>query len=129
MLSRKEIGAFGEKIAKRYLEKRGYKILAQNFRKKFGELDIVTKKNKNVIFFEVKTREVNDPNELESFLPEDEISFEKEKQLRKMTQIYLAENNLSLNTSCQIDILAINLFLDSQRAKIRHYKNAIEDKY
>lgn len=129
MFSKKETGSLGEKIAKRYLEKKGYKILAQNFQKKWGELDIVTKKEGKIIFFEVKTRRNKQSKELEIFSPEEKISFKKEKQLRKITQVYLTENNLSLNTPYQIDILAINLFLNSQKIKINHYKNVIEDKY
>jgi len=128
MFSKKDIGFLGEEIAKRYLEKKGYKILTQNFQKRWGELDIVAKKEGKIIFFEVKTQRSKEPKELEIFSPEEKISFKKEKQLRKISQVYLIENNLSLNTPYQIDILAINFLLSSQKIKIYHYKNAIEDK-
>jgi len=37
-------GKIGEAIAKEYLEKQGYKILAQNFKTKYAEIDLVVKK-------------------------------------------------------------------------------------
>jgi putative endonuclease len=133
-MTTKEIGALGENIAKRYLIKNKYKILGLNFKKKWrggsGELDIVGRKNKKIIFFEVKTRIALVPNDKQKeFFPEDEISFKKQKQLCKLAQIYFSENKISSSTQCQIDILAIELYFDSNKAKIRHYKNVIEDVY
>ena len=43
----KELGNFGEKIARDYLKRKKYKILAKNFKKKRGEIDIVAKKKEN----------------------------------------------------------------------------------
>ncbi|MBU2578726.1 YraN family protein [Patescibacteria group bacterium] len=128
----KEIGDLGEKIARTYLLKNKYKILTLNFKRKWisgkGEIDIVGKKDSRVIFFEVKTR-VDSGEQEKEFFPEDEISFKKQKQLCKLTQIYFSENKISLLTAHQIDILAIELYFDSKKAKIRHYKNVIEDVY
>ena len=41
----KDIGSFGEALARDYLISKGYKILNMNFRNKFGEIDIICKKN------------------------------------------------------------------------------------
>lgn len=49
-------GAWGEELATQYLRKRGYAILARNFRIRQGELDIVASKGRYLIFVEVKTR-------------------------------------------------------------------------
>ena len=52
-----ELGELGEKLAKRFLEERGYTIICQNFRTKQGEIDIIARdKYKTIIFVEVKTR-------------------------------------------------------------------------
>lgn len=132
MTTKKEIGNFGERIAKDYLKDKDYKILGQNFEKRWGrrkgEIDIIGKKHGKIIFFEVKTRVKSDPQE-KTFFPEDEISFERKRQLCKMAQIYLSENKYPSNTCYQIDILAVELFPKFQKAKIRHHKNAIEDMY
>lgn len=133
---RQKIGQTGEDIAVDYLKKKGYQILARNFKTKWGELDIVAspphhnkvwcggKKEKIIVFIEVKTLQ-NKPHS--DFLPEDEITFHKANQLRKMAQIYLSAHNLPLDVSQQIDILAIELGENNQPANIRHTENAIED--
>ncbi|MDI6883405.1 MAG: YraN family protein [Patescibacteria group bacterium] len=135
MRSPKELGNFGERIAADYLEKKGYKILAQNFKRKWGEIDIVGrlpqqnfwgggKKKDRIVFFEVKTI-----LEKEGFSPEDELSPKKKRQLLKMAQIYLSENRIPLDSPYQIDIVAVELSPDFKKTKIRHYDNAIEDRY
>ena len=49
-------GAWGEELAAQFLMRKGYKILARNFRIRQGELDIVASKGKYLAFVEVKTR-------------------------------------------------------------------------
>ncbi|MDD4989845.1 MAG: YraN family protein [Candidatus Pacebacteria bacterium] len=122
----KQVGNIGENIAADYLKKNGYQILARNFKTKWGELDIVASRNKTIVFVEVKTLKFN-LNKKSEFSPEDEITFHKARQLRKMAQIYLSNNKLHLDTPHQIDILAIELMENSQVANIRHTENAIED--
>ncbi len=123
-MDRKQIGNIGENIATDYLKKNGYQILARNFKTKWGELDIIAQKNRVIIFVEVKSLNKNLKSD---FQPEDEITFHKARQLQKMTQIYLSNNKLQLDTPHQIDILAIELAENGQVANIRHIENAIED--
>ena len=49
-------GAWGEKAARLYLEKRGWHTAATNFRTRFGEIDIIAENAQYVIFAEVKTK-------------------------------------------------------------------------
>jgi putative endonuclease len=121
-----KIGVIGEEIAVNYLKKKGYQILARNFKTKWGELDIAASHNKTIVFVEVKTLKYN-PLKEPVFSPEDEITFHKANQLRKMAQIYLSANRLPLDTSQQIDILPIELPDSGQIANIRHIENAISD--
>ncbi len=124
MLTRKQLGRFGEDIAAKYLKKQGYKILARNWRKKWGEIDIVAQKQGCIIFCEVKTlRQAQG----KPFVPEDEIDYKKTRQLIKMAQIYLSSNKIPLESPWQIDILAIEV--SAGEKKIRHLKNAIEDTF
>ena len=56
MTHRSELGKFGEDLACEYLVKKGYKIIDRNFRKPWGELDIITRApDKTLVFVEVKT--------------------------------------------------------------------------
>lgn len=49
-------GKHGEELAAVYLQAQGYQIVFRNFYSKYGELDIVAKKNNLLVFVEVKTR-------------------------------------------------------------------------
>lgn len=118
-----QLGKWGEKKAVEYLQNKGYKIIEKNFKRKWGELDIVAQKEKTIIFCEVKT--IAKQSEDEPFFPEDEINEKKEKQLRKMVQIYLSSKKISPETPCQIDVIAIESI--NNEPNIRHYENAIED--
>ena len=53
------LGTAGENQAAAYLEKNGYKLLARNFATPFGELDIVAREGKTLVFVEVKERTNN----------------------------------------------------------------------
>ncbi|PJE57473.1 MAG: YraN family protein [Candidatus Portnoybacteria bacterium CG10_big_fil_rev_8_21_14_0_10_38_18] len=125
MREKKNLGDIGEKIAEKYLKDRGYKILDKNFRySKLGELDIVAQRGDNIAFIEVKTRNKTGPSE---FLPEDNITHDKQKKLVKLSQIYLSKNKL-MDSPWQIDVLAIEIYRDGSY-DIRHTENAVGDFY
>lgn len=123
MCEKKDLGDLGEKIAEKFLKDKGYKILDKNFRYgNFGELDIIAQCNDCIIFCEVKTRKKTAPCE---FLPEDNITREKQKKLIKLAEIYLSKNSL-MDKSWQIDILAIEVYRNGT-FDIRHTENAVGD--
>jgi putative endonuclease len=125
MREKKDLGDLGEKIAEKFLKDKGYKILDKNFRySNFGELDIIAEKGDDIVFFEVKTRKMTGPSE---FLPEDNITRDKQKKLIKLAEIYLSKNNLE-DASWQIDILAIEVYRNGNY-DIRHIENAVGDMY
>ena len=83
-------GDIGEEVAFSYLEKHGYKILERNYSTKFGEIDIIAKKGKTVVFVEVKTRR----DALESDLyPERNVDWRKQGKLIRTAEYYLIKNN------------------------------------
>src|SRR3989338_9532555 len=53
--TRKEVGAFGEKVAAEYLRRHGFRIRDRNVARKIGELDIIAEKEDTLHFVEVKT--------------------------------------------------------------------------
>jgi putative endonuclease len=54
--SKQRLGAFGEDAASAFLVERGYQIVARNYRCEFGEIDIIARASKALVFVEVKTR-------------------------------------------------------------------------
>lgn len=83
-------GKQAEKVAAEYLEKHGYKILAQNWRTRMCEIDIVASKDKCVYFVEVKYRKSLDWG---SGL--DYITSAKQKQMNFAAEMWLSQNNWS----------------------------------
>ena len=47
---RRKLGDLGEKLAEEYLEKQGYEIVDRNYQKRSGEIDLIARKNKIIIF-------------------------------------------------------------------------------
>lgn len=87
--SKKETGDVGEQYAVDYLKKRKYKIIARNFRTRFGEIDIIAEKRNCIAFVEVKTRHSN------PFIAP-ALAVDKRKQNRIITTAsqFCAENNI-----------------------------------
>lgn len=132
----RKLGDFGERIACYYLENKGHRILEKNYSRKWlggpqkGEIDIIVEKDEIISFIEVKTlRQTQDRQKTfvknKGFLPEDKVNFQKQKQLTKMAQDWLSENKIPLESKWQIDVISIKVDFKSEKAKIRHFKNAV----
>lgn len=124
----KKLGKFGEDIACKYLENKGYKVLGRNFIKELsavskGEIDIIARKDGIISFVEVKTQESR--AEGAAFLPEDRVNFQKQFKLKKLSQMWLSENKIPFDSPWQIDVISIKADLSSKKAKIRHFENAV----
>ena len=127
----KKIGNLGEKIAERYLKKKGYQILEKNYINKFvsgpqkGEIDIIVKKNDTIIFVEVKSLIIkNEGGRASGIFPEERVDFLKQRKIMKTAQLWLMEKKLSLEKKWQTDVVAVEIDLNNKKAKIRHLKNA-----
>jgi putative endonuclease len=121
----KNLGNLGEKIAKEFLEKKGYKILGKNYIPKWAgfdkkEIDLIVEKDNVLSFVEVKTLAGN-----KNFSPEDKVDFLKQKKIIKTAESYFLEKKISFDRAWQIDVIAIRIDLESKKAKIRHIKNAV----
>ena len=115
MHTNQEIGQLGEKLAKRFLEEREYKIICQNFRAKQGEIDIIAKdKNETTVFVEVKTR-----TSLEFGNPAEAVDETKIDHIIKTAKYYLYSNRIN-NTNIRFDI--IEVFIYKGRYRVNHIK-------
>lgn len=112
----------GEDKASEYLKKNGFKIIGRNFRKGYGEIDVIAidssnSKEKTLVFIEVKTRKSN------SFgSPLEAITPWKLKSLIRAAQFYkLIHPNLPNNM--RIDAVSVNLSSNNEVENIEHIKN------
>lgn len=129
---KQKIGQIGENVAVKHFVKLGFKILDRNYRKKWGEIDIIAKKSNVLHFIEVKSvsyetssRTENDIADVsyETLHPEENIHYWKRKRLARAIQSYLMEKNVSCETDWQVDMIAVFLNLRTKKAKIRLTEN------
>ena len=115
---KQNIGKLGEDIAVKYLEKHGYKILDRNYRKPWGEIDIVAQQSDELVFIEVKTQ-----NKEFEWRPEENITRHKKHQLSRIVTTYLKSNKVPEDQNWRVDVLAITLDFKTKNAQIEHIQN------
>ena len=87
-MKRRNTGILGEKLARDFLQKRGYRILESNYRCPEGEIDIVTRHADTLVFIEVRTK-----RSLEFGSPEESITPAKMEKLRAVASHYLQNHS------------------------------------
>jgi putative endonuclease len=118
-MKRKELGTIGEKLARNFLKKKGYKIRETNFRCREGEIDIIAEKKDYLVFVEVRTKASS------SFgSPEESVTFAKKEKLIASALVYLSERK-NLPDSWRIDFVAVELDQKSKATRIELIENAI----
>ena len=123
-MSTKEIGFLTEGIARHYLIKKGYKILAANYKMSFGEIDIVAQKDRTVAFVEVKANKDAAPE----FSPEIRVNHKKKNKLINLATAYMLNQKMKdRDLDWQIDIISVILDSENKKAKIKHFKNAVSN--
>lgn len=133
MTQKSELGALGEDIASKYLEGKRYKILFRNYRKPWGEIDIIARaKDKTLVFVEVKTMRGGEGNILK---PEDQMSRAKIAKFKRTAQLFAGERGDLINEKrgWRLDVVAIIVSQDYvfnkdtatllKESDIRHYEN------
>ena len=118
--NKRKFGDLGEDIAIKFLIKRGYQYIERNYRKKYGEIDLIFTLGKKYVFIEVKTREKSSSD---SFLPEFNVNFAKTKKLRHICKVYLAEHNLFPEAGWSIDVIAMTIDKTTKSATVFNIEN------
>ena len=121
-----EKGYLGETIVIKYLENRGYKLVERNYRKPWGEIDLVFLKDKIIHIVEVKsvTCEIISKNvsyEKLSFNPEDNMHEEKRNRLKRVIETYIAEKNWI--GDFQVDLVLVYMDIKAKRSKMNMIYN------
>lgn len=124
MAEHNKVGQMGEKLAREYLEKQGYKILEQNYRTKYAEIDLICEKKdgffgKNkLVFVEVRTKIG------ENFgSPEDTINRQKLWKVLQNAKFYTAFKKW--DGPARIDAICIVLNKDLSVSRLTHHENIV----
>lgn len=119
-MDRKELGFLAENIATRYLIDRGYEVIERNYRKPWGEIDIIARSNEAVVFVEVKA---NKQHFQGNFDPETRVDWRKMGKITKTAALYMQYQAGNLAQAWQVDIISVTFDLANKKARIKHFKN------
>ncbi|MCH6555855.1 MAG: YraN family protein [Chloroflexi bacterium] len=120
MTSRKDLGDFGERVAKAHLESKGYRILATNFRVREGEVDIVAERDGVVAFVEVKTRRSGGPG-----TGEDAVDARKRLRLVRGAAAWMHEQPRGIRRA-RFDVIVCECSRDERDWRLRHLEGAFD---
>lgn len=114
---RQVLGTVGEQAACRLLERKGYGIVARNYRVRGGELDIVCERAGVLVFCEVKTR-----TSAVFGLPEEAVTPSKRNRIRRLALEYLRRERRRAR-SYRFDVVSVTV-QDGRVATVRHIVDA-----
>jgi len=112
----KEKGRMGEFLAMNFLKEKGYEVVSQNFNTSFGEIDLIVKKGKILVFVEVKAFEKDAVYALEK------VDYKKRQKILKIAEYFLLKNSEISDKIEEIrfDVVIVNL----KNGDITHYESA-----
>lgn len=116
--NRQDLGKSGEDVACRELGRRGYEILARRYRSRFGEIDIVARSNKTIVFVEVKTRAGDEFGGGAAA-----VTPWKQRRIAQMAIDYLSRNELH-DQPCRFDVVTVDV--KDSGPEVIVYENAFD---
>lgn len=122
---KQKTGEIGENVAVKHFVKHFFEILDRNYRKKWGEIDMVAKKGNILHFIEVKTVRYEPDTKPIEYQPEENMHLWKRKRLARIINTYLADKKVPETIDWQVDVAAVFLDFKTRRAKIRIIENII----
>jgi putative endonuclease len=115
MRSKIDIGRQGEELAAAFLEKKGFVVVARNYRYKHAEIDLIVQKDDWMIFVEVKARSSSAFGEPETF-----VDWKKGRKMMEAAEEFIFSNDWKGHI--RFDIVSVKL---GNPPEIRHFEDAI----
>jgi len=127
---KRRLGDKGEDIACDFLKNRAFEIIERNYMRKWGEIDIVARKDGVVRFVEVKSVSVYSLPDTDvahvtggGYRAEDNMHPWKLKRLSRVMQTYLLDKNL--DSDWQLDLTTVRICEKDRRARVELLENII----
>jgi putative endonuclease len=120
---RKTRGDFGESAVCEHLRARGYEIVARNYRKNVGEIDIIAVVDGQLVFVEVKTRKFGSMTD-----GADSVTFAKRRKIAKTARAFIAEHPDFREMNARFDVVSVVVTTDNvpRLLEIEHYEDAFD---
>ena len=116
--SNRSLGSRGEAAAARYLQSKGFTLLARNYRTSTGEIDLIAHDGPTLVFVEVKLR-----RGLGHGYPAESVTPRNQAKIRQVAEEYLANVEASAEPeSARFDV--VELLVSGNRARVRHIEDA-----
>ena len=119
MRRRDLLGPWGEALACEFLRGRGFRVVACNYRSRFGEIDVIAQDRKFLIFAEVKLRKTPDFGAAREF-----VDRKKQERLRQTALIWLETHETSLQPRFDVIEIYAPDGLDTKKPVIRQLEDA-----
>lgn len=103
MENKRAVGSRYEAEAAAFLERMGYRILEQNYRDRRGEIDLVAREGRYLVFVEVKYRKDD-----RCGYPEEAVAVKKQQRIRHTAEYYLYTHHYGEETACRFDVVSID---------------------
>ena len=113
---RLKLGAWGEEHAEQFLRRQGVKILYRNYRTPVGEIDIIARHGKTLLFVEVKTR-----SSTVCGVPAEAVGATKQRQILRTAEWFLLKEKF---TRLQPRFDVISILANGKQVAIEHIENA-----
>jgi putative endonuclease len=124
---RKAVGRIGESIAAQFLERKGFTIIDRNYRKPWGEIDIIAQKGSIVRFVEVKTLSRESmpdvSREMSDYRPEEQVHPAKLRKIARTAEMYM--NGKRDGREYQIDVVGVFLNMRTRQARCRLFEQVL----
>ena len=120
-MKRRDTGILGEKLARDFLKKRGYRILETNYRCPQGEIDIIARHKDFLVFVEVRTKK-----SLDFGSPEESITPAKKERMIA-SAFHYRQTHDNLPPLWRIDVVAVELNQKEELSRIELIENAVGD--
>jgi putative endonuclease len=112
------LGKEGEKIAGQYLKKKGYTVVARNYRCPVGEIDLIALDRRVIVFIEVKTRTGHGFG-----TPLEAVALRKQRKIAQSAKFFLHEKGLQ-QRDARFDVIGVSW--QGSEPRIEHIENAFE---
>lgn len=114
-------GAWGEALAAKYLLKKHYKLVATNYRSRFGEIDLIMENRKFLVFVEVKLRKSDAFASAYEF-----VDRRKQNRIRTTAEIYLSQYPTKLQPRFDVIEIYAPKGTETLHPEIRHMEDAFQ---
>ncbi len=102
MENKRAVGSRYEEETAAFLQKNGYRILEKNFRDRRGEIDLIAKDGRTLVFVEVKYRK-----NARNGYPEEAVDTRKQKKICETAAYYVYKNRIPEYTPMRFDVVAV----------------------